>query len=39
MGVSPFVMELHQTQPIDGQYAGSRSSHEAEAGVVGKKDG
>jgi NCS1 family nucleobase:cation symporter-1 len=36
-GASPFVMELHRTRPIDGQYVESNSTQEEEAIAVGKE--
>lgn len=36
-GASPFVMELHRTRNLDGQYMESSSSHDGEAVMVGKE--
>jgi len=35
-GASPFVMELHRTRPVEGNYVESRSSHD-ETVVIGKE--
>lgn len=36
-GVSPFITELHRTQPIKGRYAGSHRSHNVDFMVVEKE--